>query len=215
MTATLSPAWRSARRSSQASWFPFSARSRLRTVSAGRSPFSKPTAIRSGSSWARLAISRAKTASSCSGCMCPRASAHEHVDGARSRVGSDPAASVLRQRHPGLRYLTLVAPPLELPGELDDLGRPGRPDRMAAREQAAAWIDRQPASQPGLPVQDQALRFAGAAQPELFIELELGNGGGVMELDDVQVVRPEPGLFISQSSGPRDGVRPRAVVAPS
>src|SRR5262249_48967021 len=109
--------------------------------------------------------------------------------------------------------LALVAPALELPGQLNDLGRSGGSDRMTSRNQATAGIDRLSAPEPCLAVQDQPRSFAGPAQPELLVELELGDRGGVVELDDIQVVRPQPSPFIGQTRGPRDGVRLRPVVA--
>src|SRR5579884_300144 len=198
---TRSPARSPARRSSQASWLPRTTRSRLRTGSTGSSPFSKIRARRSGSSSARRAISLAKIAVSCSRSTAGP-SGDQDVDGAGGGVGAHPAASVLGQGHLRVRHLALPAAPLQLPGELDHLGGAGRADGVAAGQQASARVHREPAAQPGDPVQDQARRLPLLAQAELLVELQLRDRGGVVELDHVQVLGTHPGALVGCAHRP-------------
>src|SRR5438309_1568563 len=196
ITPTRSPGPSPARRSSHASRLPLSARSPMRTSSTGRSPFSKTRANRSGSSSACLATSRAKTASSWAGSRATSASGDEDVNGARGGVGPDPAAPVLRQGHPGSRHLPLPTPAVELPGQLDDLRGSRGADRVAASQKPAARVDRQLASQPGHPVEDQSRGVSRAAESKLLVELELRHRGRVVQLDHVQVLGTQPGPFV-------------------
>src|SRR6266487_3799360 len=175
----------------KATWLPRIARSRLRTASSGMSPFSKTKTGRSGSAAALAATMRPSTASS----RTSDATSHlQDVDGAGGRVGADPAAGVLGQRQPRAADLTVAAPPLQLPGELHHLGRTSGADRVAAGEQAAARVDRELAAQPRDPVAHQAPGLAGRAQADLLVEVQLGHRGGVVQLDDVQVLPARSGL---------------------
>src|SRR5256884_3312584 len=122
----------------------------------------------------------------------------QHRDDHRRRVGAEETATVLGQRHPGPRRLARPAPAAELIGQLDELPAPGRADRMPLGQQAAAEVDRDLAAERGRPGGEQRRALPLPAQAELLVGDQLGGGGRVMQLNDVNVTGPPAGLLVGR-----------------
>src|SRR5829696_4664219 len=88
-------------------------------------------------------------------------------------VTLDEAAGVLSERERRCRIdLSAVGTAAQLRHELDDLEHAGRADRVAAREQAAARVDRQRSAERRPAFSDQAIAIALAGEPEMLVGLE-------------------------------------------
>src|SRR5262245_50799148 len=90
----------------------------------------------------------------------------------------------LVDRQPDARALDLpslgLAP--QLPRELTHLRDCLRGYGLAEAREAAARVDRHSAAERGLAVADELLRFAGRAQPDLLVPVELHRGRQVVDL---------------------------------
>jgi hypothetical protein len=139
----------------------------------------------------------------------------EDVDGAGGQVGADPAPDVQRQAEAGGRHLPLAAAALELPGQLHHLGRAGGPDRVAAREQAAARVDGDAPTQPRHAVPQQPGRLVQLAEADPPALEQLADRGRVVELDHVQVLGTRAASLVGRARPLLEGERLVQLVAPA
>src|SRR5260370_17514153 len=91
--------------------------------------------------------------------------------------------------------------PLDLPrpglaaqvgGHLVDVGDAGRPERVALGQQAAGDVDRDLAVTPRAAAVDPLAGPALRAQSEVVVVAQFGGGEAVLQLDQVEVLRPPP-----------------------
>jgi len=78
---------------------------------------------------------------------------------------------------------------------------------MALGQQAAAGIDHALSAEAGLAGPQQLGPVARLAEPQLLVGHELRRRGGVVELDDVDLVRPDARLLVRLRGGPHGGSR--------
>jgi hypothetical protein len=103
--------------------------------------------------------------------------------------GRAAAAEIVGESDAGAANLVVGRSP-ELRRELVDLCETGGPDRVAAREQAAAGVDYRSASVNARPsCRDRLGGFAPWKQSEVLGVDDLGDAEAVVELDDVDVAR--------------------------
>src|SRR5581483_2297745 len=83
----------------------------------------------------------------------------------------------------------------EVVAHLPDVGDAGGGDGMALRLQAARHVDGGRPVPPGGPGLEEVDRPAFLAQHEVVVVDELGGGEAVVQLDEVEVLRPDAGLL--------------------
>src|SRR5262245_59497317 len=99
----------------------------------------------------------------------------------------------MAQRRARVLHLPLVRCAAELPRELDDLAERGSAERLSLGEQATARIHRQASRALAFAALHERAAFAARAETELLDREDLAPAIGVLELDDVEIARPEPG----------------------
>src|SRR5262249_33709141 len=117
-------------------------------------------------------------------------------------------------RHGDLRTLldlTFSRFAAHLPDQLADLQQAGGADRVAARAEPAARVDRLAAVERRDMVVDQLRSLAGRAEAEALVEHELGRRHGIMQLDRVEIFGADAGFLIGGLRAGRRRVRARVV----
>src|SRR3712207_6542536 len=84
----------------------------------------------------------------------------------------------------------------QLLDDLDDLRHAGRAGRMALRHQSTTRVHRDAAAERGGAFLQQLWRFAAATEAERLVVEQLGDGEGVVQLDEVEVLGTETGLLV-------------------
>src|SRR5689334_18341883 len=110
------------------------------------------------------------------------------------------AAGADDMRQPDPRAVDLAATRLaaQMRRHFVDIGDAGGAERMTLREKPARNVDRDAAAKLRLAAVDHAPGFAVLAEAEIFVMHELGSRKAIMQLDEIEIVRAEPGHFISR-----------------
>ncbi len=119
------------------------------------------------------------------------------VSSARGGAGRIPRRpGLLDQTHSGAVDLARARLAAQLPGNLGHLSAPGRTKRVAAGNETAVGVDRNPSPRTGGPVEHELVAFAHIAQPQGLVVFEFLVGVGIMQLHHVQVLGSHPGILI-------------------
>ncbi len=106
------------------------------------------------------------------------------------------ATAVFGEAHFCTLYLTCTRLAPKLPEYFTDLGNTGRADRMPLGQETAAGIDRAAATKLCHALVNKFSALAGLAQAQLLIHQEFGRRGRVVSLDNLEILRPKPGLLV-------------------
>ena len=115
------------------------------------------------------------------------------VDGHDGRAAE---AEVVLQADLRALDLALVGLAAQLPGELGALGQAGGAERMALGDQAAGRVHHPPAAVGRVLGIDELAALALLGQAERLVGDQLVGGEAVVQLDDVDVVRPDARLLV-------------------
>ncbi len=98
----------------------------------------------------------------------------------------------MREPDAGSLDLTVAGLAAEVVADLPDVGDAGRRDRVAFRLEAAGDVDRDRAVAPRCRRVEEVDRAALLAQHEVVVVHELRGGEAVVQLDEIEVGRPDP-----------------------
>ena len=113
---------------------------------------------------------------------------------ARSRMCTaqeEPSPTTWVEAAAGTFHLAGARLSAEMGGDLEDVGQAGRAERVALRQEATRRVDRDAAVALGRAGAEELGRAARRAEGEVLVVEQLGGGEAVVQLDDVEVCRPD------------------------
>src|SRR3954464_4175112 len=114
------------------------------------------------------------------------------------RPSASPRSCHVSSAHWALPAVGLAA---RLPRGLGTLGEAGGAERVALGDQAARRVDDPAAAIRRVAVVDEPRRVALVAEAERLVDEQLVRAEAVVQLDDSEVLRAEPGLLVDRARG--------------
>src|SRR2546430_4290035 len=118
------------------------------------------------------------------------------------------AAQVVREADPGPLHLPLARLAAELRHELVDHAHAGGADRVPVRLETARRVHRLLAAERRTPLLDESAALAAAAEAEILVGQDLGDGEAVVHLGEVDGVGADPRLRVGLLRGAHRRLEP-------